>query len=442
MELVNISVRGARNAARRAAVVIPVLCVVMFSGDPALAQSLRTRPLPAPAPTPVPLPVVPEPVDPGPVTPAVPVPSFEEFLASTTQTPWGSYVIQGDMIIGDLARLEAYYHEHVANQAVFSRDTLPVDPAGPSTNLAIKTTTTGADARWSDTQKLQLTYCISSQWHSYAGGFEHDDYYFIEMAVRQAAESWEAVANVNFTHLPANDTNCNSANTNVLFRVIPYAQAPYIAQAFFPDSVATDRFLIVNPGNVPVTGDKTTVSGVMRHELGHILGFVHEHGRVVTPNCQTENIGRRDLTDYDSMSVMHYPYCYGGDYDFAMTPNDITGVRSIYGANPVPPPPNHQPVARIGSPVYTGFAGQPLMLDGSGSSDADGNPLTYIWNFGDGSPTAITTVPVVSHTYNTKGNFTVSLTVNDGNWSSVAVTTTAQIKDLRWLPAVLDLLLQ
>jgi hypothetical protein len=444
MELVTTSLRGTPKVVRRSAVVILVMCTAMFAAAPGVAQTApRTRPLPAtPSPTPVPLPVVPEPVAPGEFTPVAAVPTFQEFVASTTRTPAGSYVVEHDMVIGDISRLEAYYLKYIAGQQTFGRGTLPVDPSEPSTNLAIKTTTTGADARWSDTQKLQLTYCISTDWHQFGGGFEHDDYYFIEQAVRNAAESWEAVANVNFTHVPTEDSNCNSSNTNVLLRVIPWAQAPYIAQAFFPDSHPNDRFLIVNPGSVPIVGGQTSLSGAMRHELGHILGFVHEHGRVVTPNCQTESVTRRDLTTYDSMSVMHYNFCYGGDYDYFLTQNDIDGVRSVYGASPLPPSPNHQPVARIGSPFYSGVTGRQIVFDGTGSSDSDGNALTYIWSFGDGTPDAYTTVPVAGHTYKTPGNFTVSLTVNDGNWSSITVTTTALIADIRWLPAVLNLLME
>jgi hypothetical protein len=55
-----------------------------------------------------------------------------------------------------------------------------------------------------------------------------------------------------------------------------------------------------------------------------------------------------------------------------------------------------------------------LNFDGSGSRDPDGDtPLTYVWNFGDGSAPTETTEPTVNHTYPEPGKFTVRLTVRD-----------------------------
>jgi glucose/arabinose dehydrogenase len=55
-----------------------------------------------------------------------------------------------------------------------------------------------------------------------------------------------------------------------------------------------------------------------------------------------------------------------------------------------------------------------IEFDGSGSRDPDGDlPLTYVWDFGDGSTPIQTTDPTVNHTYPQSGKFTVRLTVRD-----------------------------
>jgi len=85
--------------------------------------------------------------------------------------------------------------------------------------------------------------------------------------------------------------------------------------------------------------------------------------------------------------------------------------------------PNRNPIANPGGP-YTGVVGVPVQLNGSGSSDPDGDPLTYDWQFGDGT-TGSGVTPV--HTYSSPGLYTVTLTVQDGKGGSSSAQTTADI---------------
>ncbi len=74
---------------------------------------------------------------------------------------------------------------------------------------------------------------------------------------------------------------------------------------------------------------------------------------------------------------------------------------------------NRCPVANAGL-HYSGLSGVALTFVGSASSDPDGDPLTYDWDFdaSDGI-TVEATGPTPSHTYATAGTFTVTLTVTD-----------------------------
>src|SRR5206468_3523783 len=95
-----------------------------------------------------------------------------------------------------------------------------------------------------------------------------------------------------------------------------------------------------------------------------------------------------------------------------------------YGAEVVVNGVNHPPTAVPGGP-YTGTEGTAVSFDGSGSSDPDGDALTYAWSFGDGA-TGSGVRP--THAYADNGTYTVTLTVTDARGSgSGPATTTATI---------------
>lgn len=98
----------------------------------------------------------------------------------------------------------------------------------------------------------------------------------------------------------------------------------------------------------------------------------------------------------------------------------VYGV-SVEGANgasltvPCPEPSNHTPDADAGGP-YTSTPGQAVSFDGTHSSDADGDPLTYTWLFGDGSTG---TGPQPQHSYTRADTYVVRLMVSDGKVTSM-----------------------
>jgi PKD repeat protein len=84
---------------------------------------------------------------------------------------------------------------------------------------------------------------------------------------------------------------------------------------------------------------------------------------------------------------------------------------------------NLAPVADPGGP-YAGAPGQMITFDGSASADPNNDPLTYSWDFGDGS-TGSGVAP--THSYAAAGTYTVSLVVNDTLLDSAIATTAAEI---------------
>lgn len=65
-----------------------------------------------------------------------------------------------------------------------------------------------------------------------------------------------------------------------------------------------------------------------------------------------------------------------------------------------------------------------LQVNASGSSDPDGDPLSYSWNFGNGVTASGVTA---SNSYSTEGTYQVTLTVSDGNGGSDTATETITV---------------
>ena len=95
---------------------------------------------------------------------------------------------------------------------------------------------------------------------------------------------------------------------------------------------------------------------------------------------------------------------------------------------------NSAPVANAGAD-QTAFVTNTVTLDGSGSTDVDGNPLTFQWSFQSrpagsvatlSDPTAVTPSFVVDR----QGNYVVELIVNDGLINSAPDTVTISTQNL------------
>ncbi|MDA1138544.1 MAG: PKD domain-containing protein [Planctomycetota bacterium] len=65
----------------------------------------------------------------------------------------------------------------------------------------------------------------------------------------------------------------------------------------------------------------------------------------------------------------------------------------------------------IASVPDSGFRGEELVFDASGSTDPDGDKLSYLWSFGDGKNEQ---GQKVTHRYGSSGQYNVMLTVDDG----------------------------
>ncbi len=107
----------------------------------------------------------------------------------------------------------------------------------------------------------------------------------------------------------------------------------------------------------------------------------------------------------------------------------LTGIEPLFpGRDPTLPPANQAPVADAGGP-YVAFAtswdGGDVQLDASGSSDPDGDVLSYAWDFGnDGSIDSTEESPTGFFALD---QTSVRLTVSDNKGGSHSVVTTVTV---------------
>jgi hypothetical protein len=240
--------------------------------------------------------------------------SWEQFRAHNVafDAKLNAFVVEDDIVLPDEPAVRAYYEAAAA---------LP-------DALTVNVTSSGQDDLWSRTDRWNITYCVSTNLGSNQAQ--------MLTSAQKAMAAWEAAADVRFVHLTSEDSNCTTANPNVK---LPIVRGPddmaFTADCGLPSYDKSIRQLRIKwPAGT--TFSDQLLTAIAMHELGHGIGFRHEHIRDPNPGGCAEGGSWRGLTPYDGMSVMHYPTCPGWTdtswtWNF-MTQWDIEGAQSVYGA--------------------------------------------------------------------------------------------------------------
>ena len=245
--------------------------------------------------------------------------TFEEFEKSVFKEPFpgGKYIVNGDVAFADRKQLQEFFETSIKQEPPQTRPgQLIVNRAG------------GQDSVWNNTQKKQITYCVSTTFGARQAA--------VVTAMQSATGAWSQVADVAFVYTASQNSTCTASNANVVFDVRPVnVNGEYLARAFFPNEPRAGRNVLIDESAFQLDpAGKLSLVGILRHELGHTLGWRHEHTRPDSGTCFEDN-NWRPLSSYDRFSVMHYPQCNGGgDWTLTLTNFDKSGAACIYGAAP------------------------------------------------------------------------------------------------------------
>lgn len=245
------------------------------------------------------------------------------------------YVAEGDTLL-DEDQLFVYAQQREAYERQ-KRAEKTANNAGLGMARLIGVTTTGERGlmgmvqggkivRWPP--GFKLSYCVLKSTF-----LNDENYEKVKTSMAAATAAWEAACGVAFEHKAELDESPTVTPKGVLFTVrFLDAGGTFIASAFFPNDPPGRRRVLIDPSFFSPKLQFDTI-GVLRHELGHVLGFRHEHIRTgAPPDCPDEEARDTiDLTQYDPRSVMHY-FCGDlGSKTLEITELDKEGAQKVYG---------------------------------------------------------------------------------------------------------------
>ncbi|WP_434587370.1 PQQ-dependent sugar dehydrogenase [Streptomyces sp. A5-4] len=112
-----------------------------------------------------------------------------------------------------------------------------------------------------------------------------------------------------------------------------------------------------------------------------------------------------------------YVLDYGTGYFNGDANSAVYRIENVSGGG-------RSPLAKAAADRTSGKAPLTVQFSSAGTTDPDGDPLTYAWKFGDG---ATSTAAGPSHTYTANGRYTAELTVFDGTGRTATASVTVTV---------------
>ncbi len=174
-------------------------------------------------------------------------------------------------------------------------------------------------------------------------------------------------------------------------------------------SVAIDNVFLMRDGAIPpVVVAGGPYSGLINQPITFDGGGSSDaDSPIILYEWDFESDGVFDVSSGSPTATHAYPAA--GTFTVTLRVTDDTGLTATDTASVVIRPPSLPPVAVPQGPA-TANEGQTVTFSGAGSSDPDGDALTYQWSFGDGGSGGGASV---THVFTDNGTYQVSLTVTD-----------------------------
>ena len=213
----------------------------------------------------------------------------------------------------------------------------------------------------------------------------------------------------------------------------------WIVQLTVSNSAGSDvSILTVSTGNSPPVANaganQTVARGAQVTLNGSASSDVDGDSLIFSWTLVTRPAGSNAALSNSSTVMPTFTADRNGVYVARLTVNDGKGNTSA-PANVTIATQNTAPVANAGS-AQSVNVGALVQLSGAGSTDVDGNPLTYVWMLTtkpSGSAAALSSTSIVNPTFtiDLPGTYVAQLTVNDGQVNSlpatVSITTTGSL---------------
>jgi len=181
--------------------------------------------------------------------------------------------------------------------------------------------------------------------------------------------------------------------------------------------------------SVQVGNESPTAALVVTPDPGHALEVLTFDGSgstdAETPGqlSYSWTFGDGSATTYSSSTQTTHAYDAAGAYTVTLRVRDPKGAVDTQTSD-VQVLPNGAPTAVATATPNPVHVGSPVTFDGTGSTDPDGDPLTYTWDFPGGATADTATA---QQTFASTGTYQVTLTVADPHGVSDTETITVEV---------------